>query len=177
MRQIEQSTATILLYQISTFFCFKISIMNEVMKRYRRLWKTQWNYWESVFTRKFLETYFTVLQIIIVGGDIGKVAKTFCAYFSWKIFDFSTYFSDWLIFPTTYFFLRLIPIDLFLFRRLIFPTYFWRFRLIFWKIYTFWNVMNTIWLLLENICQFVCLWQKFYGKCNSKTIAQIFINL
>ena len=31
----------------------------------------------------------------------------------------------------------------------------------FWWIYTFWNVMNTIWLFLENFCLSVCvLWDK-----------------
>ena len=33
----------------------------------------------------------------------------------------------------------------------------------FWWICTFWDVLNTIWLFLEN----VCVWRKLCGKCKS----------
>ena len=57
----------------------------------------------------------------------------------------------------------------------------------FWWIYTFWDVLNTCWLFLENVCLSVCVsvnlcvcvcvWQKFCGKCSSRTSARNFMKL
>ena len=36
-------------------------------------------------------------------------------------------------------------------------------------IYMFWDVLNTIWPFLENVCPFVCLSVLFCGRCISRT--------
>ena len=41
-------------------------------------------------------------------------------------------------------------------------------------IYMFWNILNTIWLFLKNVCPCVCMCMspKFCGHCNLRTNAR-----